>query len=154
MEDTANAIEMRFLQTADARQLASLISDYVQFVRRGAAPEPDLFYTENLLAKGGPAFLGAFKAEALVGFCMFQAVPDLVDGLASGQINHIFVREDVRGTGIGEAMIDHVIEEAYRQNWNELVLVVPRSNGWMRILAEKMAAPAETARFAITLDMN
>ena len=114
-----------------------------------------MFYTDILLSSGGwQEFLGAFIEGELKAFCLFHSMPDVVAGLISGQINHIYVQDAVRGFGLGEAMIDLVTEEAQKRSWTDLTILVPRTNEMMRRLAERVAAPAESARFVISLAAN
>ena len=103
---TVDNLQIRLLKPEDAKGLAPLIAEYAQSIKRGVAQEADLFYTEYLLSSGGgQEFLGAFIEGELKAFCLFHSMPDVVAGLISGQINHIYVQDAVRGFGLGEAMM-------------------------------------------------
>jgi GNAT superfamily N-acetyltransferase len=57
-------------------------------------------------------FIVAEDAGRLVGFADLWTYPEFLHGGISAYLHNLFVRESVRGTGIGKTMVDALVKEA------------------------------------------
>lgn len=62
-------------------------------------------------------FWTAWDGEALLGFCALKQLDS-----AHGEVKSMRVAPAVRGTGVGRAMLEHVIEEARQRGYTRLSL--------------------------------
>jgi GNAT superfamily N-acetyltransferase len=136
-------IDISLLRLNDARDLAPLIADYAQALKRGAPRRPDGFYAETLLQDRTAEILGARLDGALVGFAIFTDLPDPLSGLRCGQVDHLYVHHDHRQKGIARALVDLLADQAEERGWSRLVLNAPRQPEDGRRLYERIAAPAD-----------
>ena len=151
-QPTAHNIDISLLGLAHAHELAPLLADYVQALKRGAPRRPDDFYAETVLQDATVNVLGARLDGKLVGFAIFHDLPDPVSGLRSGVVDHLFVHNDHRGQGIARALIDLLVDEAESRGWVRLVLNAPRQPEDGRKLYEQIAAPADWTSHVIRFD--
>lgn len=70
--------EIRALGLDDAHQLAPLIAENAQALKRGAPRRPDEFYAERILGDKTAEVLGAFDGGHLIGFAVFFDLPELI----------------------------------------------------------------------------
>ena len=145
-------IDIQLLRLKDARDLAPLLSAYVQAVFRGAPGAPDKVYAEQLLQDRTAEMLGARLDGELVGFLVFYDLPDPWTGMRSGLADHIFVHHKHRRKGIAKAMIDLLAEAADTRGWSKLVLHAPRNPENGRQLYERIAEPADWSSYVIRFD--
>lgn len=142
-------IEIHILRLRDARDLAPLLSAYVQAVFRGAPGAPDVYYAEQLLQDKTAEILGARLDGVLVGFLIFYDLPDPWSGRRTGLADHVYVDHRHRRKGIAKAMVDLLAEESDGRGWSELTLKAPRANESGRRLYERIAEPADWSSFVI-----
>jgi len=142
-------IEISLLRLKEAHQLAPLLADYAQALKRGAPRRPDHFYAESLLQDRTAEILGAQIDGQLVGFAMFTDVPDPISGMRCGVVDHIYVHHDHRKKGIAKALIDLLAEDAEERGWTRLVLNAPRQPEDGRKLYEQIAAPADWTSYVL-----
>jgi len=147
-------IEIAPLRLSDASDLAPLLADYVQSLKRGAPRRPDTFYAETLLQDRSAQILGARIDGGLVGFTVFYDLPDPVTGLRAGQVDHVYVSHAHRGLGIAQAMVDLLVDEGDGRGWARLILQAPRTPDDGRKLYEKIAAKADFSSWEIRLDQR
>lgn len=145
-------IEIGLLHLNDAHQLAPLLANYVQSLKRGAPRRPDEFYAEQLLQDRSAQIFGARLDGELVGFVMFYDLPDPVTGMRQGQVDHIYVSHEHRGLGIARAMIDMLADLADTHGWSRLMLNAPRLPEDGRKLYEKIASAADHTSWQVTFD--
>jgi GNAT superfamily N-acetyltransferase len=146
------AIDISLLRLKDARDLAPLIANYAQALKRGAPRRPDQFYAERLLQDRTAELLGARIDGALVGFCIFYDLPEPVSGQRCGMTDHVYVHHDYRGRGIAKAMIDVLADQGEERGWAKLMLNAPRRPEDGRKLYEQIAAPADWTSYIIRYD--
>jgi len=142
-------IEISLLRLKEAHQLAPLLADYAQALKRGAPRRPDDFYAESLLQDRTAEILGAQIDGELVGFAMFTDVPDPISGMRCGVVDHIYVHHEHRKKGIAKALIDLLAEDAEERGWTRLVLNAPRQPEDGRKLYEQIAAPADWTSYVL-----
>ena len=147
-----NEIAISRLSLADAHELAPLIAAYTQDRKRGAPREPDQYYAELLLKDRVAEILGARLDGRLVGFAVFFDLPDTMTGMRGGQLDDIFVIQDARNRGAGQALVAALTGEASGRGWTQLRWMVPEKPPNARRLATKLAERGGTATFAIRFE--
>lgn len=151
MNDTPK-IDIAPLRLKDALELAPLIAEYGQALKRGAPRRPDQFYAEQLLQDRNAEFLGAMLDGQLVGFIMFYDLPEPVSGKRAGQSDHLYVHHAHRGKGIAKALVDVLADQAEERGWSKLMLNAPRQPETGRKVFEKVAAPGDWHSYVIRFD--
>jgi GNAT superfamily N-acetyltransferase len=127
------------LGLADAHDLAPLLAAYTQDQKRGAPRAPDEFYAERLIEDPVAEVVGARIGGRLVGFAVYLDLPDTMTGLRAGQLDDLFVLQDVREKGVGKALVDGIIAEGRKRGWRHLRWMVPARPPAAARLAEKLA---------------
>lgn len=145
-------IDISLLRLKDAHDLAPLIADYAQALKRGAPRRPDEFYAETLLQDRTAEIMGARLDGAMVGFAIFTDLPDPLSGLRCGQVDHLYVHHDHRQKGIARALVDLLADQAEERGWSRLVLNAPRQPDDGRRLYERIAAPADWTSHVIRFE--
>lgn len=145
-------IDISLLRLKDAHDLAPLIADYAQALKRGAPRRPDEFYAETLLQDRTAEIMGARLDGALVGFAIFTDLPDPLSGLRCGQVDHLYVHHDHRQKGIALALVDLLADQAEERGWSRLVLNAPRQPEDGRRLYERIAAPSDWTSHVIRFE--
>ncbi len=145
-------IAVKVLGPNAAHQLAPLIAAYAQELKRGAPRRPDDYYAETLLQDKTAELIGAYMNDELVGFATFFDLPVAISGLRAGQIDDIFVHQDLRNKGIGRRMIDALVSEGESRGWAHMRWLVPARNEAAIKLYENIAEPANWKGFIIRID--
>jgi len=144
--------EIRALGLDDAHQLAPLIAENAQALKRGAPRRPDEFYAERILGDKNAEVLGAFDGGKLIGFAVYFDLPELITGLRLGQLDDIYVHPDHRRNGIARRMIELLVEEGHKRGWLHLRWLVPGKNVPAVTLYEKIAEPDHRKSYVIPID--
>ncbi len=138
----------------DALDLAPLIAEYAQALKRGAPRRPDQFYAERILGDKTAEVLGAALNGELVGFAIFFDLPDIISGLRIGQLDQIYVRPAARNQGVARKMISALAKEGGKRAWMELHWIVPTKNAPAMALYDKIAKPADRKEYIIPIEKN
>lgn len=69
----------------------------------------------------------------------------------AGLLHDLFVRPDVRGSGAGRAMIQHVIDQGEREGWNRVYWMTKEDNDVARRLYDTFAPADGFVRYRIGL---
>ncbi|MBO0347088.1 GNAT family N-acetyltransferase [Roseibium limicola] len=146
-----STIEIRVLGPDDAQDLAPLIAENAQALKRGAPRRPDVFYAERILSDRTAEVLGAFEGDELIGFSVFMDLPDLTTGLRIGQIDEIYVHPDHRNKGIGRKMIESLVIEGQSRSWLQLRWLVRDKTAPEIALYDKIAQPDELRSYIIPI---
>ncbi len=144
--------EIRVLGPENAPQLAPLIAENAQALKRGAPRRPDEYYAERILGDKSAEVLGAFVADDLVGFGVYFDLPELITGLRIGQLDDIYVHPDHRNQGTGRKIIETLVSEGQRRGWLHLRWIVPGKNAPAVALYEKIAEPDHRKSYVIPID--
>lgn len=144
--------QIRALIEKDAHQLAPLIAENAQALKRGAPRRPDDYYAERILADRTAEVIGALEGDTLVGFAVFFDLPELITGLRIGQLDDIYVHPDHRNKGIGRRMIESLVTEGQSRGWMHLRWLVPGKNAPAVALYEKIAEPDQRKSYLIPID--
>ncbi|MBO6758191.1 MAG: GNAT family N-acetyltransferase [Roseibium sp.] len=145
-------LEIRTLGLDDAHQLAPLIAENAQALKRGAPRRPDEYYAERILGDRTAEVIGSFSKGELIGFAVYFDLPELITGLRIGQLDDIYVHPDHRRNGIGRNMIETLVEEGHARGWLHLRWLVPGKNVPAVALYEKIAEPDHRKSYVIPID--
>ncbi len=144
--------DIKALELKDAHQLAPLIAENAQALKRGAPRRPDDFYAERILGDEAAKVLGAFQDDRLIGFAVYFELPELTTGLKIGQMDDIYVHPDFRNKGTGRKMIESLVAEGQSRGWLHLRWIVPGKNQPAVALYEKVAEPDHRKSYVIPID--
>ena len=109
-------VEVRPIQPQELEEVLPLIAGYQTFYRA----EPDVernrqFFSRFLQPSDEGLLLGAWVDGRLAGFATLYWFFSSTKAADSVLMNDLFVREDVRGSGIGRALIQGALDEARRR---------------------------------------
>lgn len=109
-------VEVRPIQPQELEEVLPLIAGYQTFYRA----EPDiernrLFFSRFLQPSDEGLLLGAWVDGRLAGFATLYWFFSSTKAADSVLMNDLFVREDVRGSGIGRALIEGALDETRRR---------------------------------------
>lgn len=144
--------EIKVLGPENAHQLAPLIAENAQALKRGAPRRPDEYYAERILGDKTAEVLGAFIDDKLIGFGVYFDLPELITGLRIGQLDDIYVHPDHRNQGVGRKIIETLVAEGQRRGWLHLRWIVPGKNTPAVALYEKIAEPDHRKSYVIPID--
>ncbi len=146
-----STIETALLSIGDAHELAPLLAACAQERKRGAPRRPDEFYAELLLNDRTAEILGARLGGRLAGFAVFFDLPDMMNGRRTGQLNEMFVIQDSREQGVEKALLDAVVAEAGKRDWDDLRWLVPEKPPIARSLAERFGHPGGWSAYSVPI---
>ena len=109
-------VEVRPVQAQEIDELLPLVAGYQRFY--GAEPDVErnrLFFSRFLHPSADGLLLGAWVEGHLEGFATLYWFFSSTKAAESVLMNDLFVREDVRGAGIGRALINRALDEARRR---------------------------------------
>jgi len=109
-------VEVRPIRQEELEHALPLIAGYQTFY--GAAPDEDRnrrFFSRFLHPSDEGLLLGAWVDGALVGFATLYWFFSSTKAADSVLMNDLFVRQDVRGAGVGRALIASALDEARRR---------------------------------------
>ncbi len=104
------AIEIRPLRLQDREVWEELLADYATFYKTSTTPDGRSAVWDWIF--GGTEEFWADVAVldgVVVGLCQYQLMHRSLSGAKVVYLSDLYVRPDVRGGGVGRAMIDHVI---------------------------------------------
>ncbi len=145
-------LSYRALSHADAPNLAPLIAENAQALKRGAPRRPDEVFAERLLEDKSIEIIGAFEGDTLVGFAAFFDIPDLISGLRIGQLDDIYVMPDHRHKGIGRTLVEEIARIGKERDWLHVRWLVPSKNQIANSLFENIAEPGDKDSFIVSID--
>ena len=102
-------IDIRPLQISDRAVWEDLFDAYAAFYKTTTTPEGKNATWEWIF--GGEDFWADLVVQdgKVVGLCQYQLMHRSLSGAKVVYLSDLYVRPDLRGAGIGRAMIDHVI---------------------------------------------
>jgi GNAT superfamily N-acetyltransferase len=150
--ENRSEVTFRALAPADADAFAVLLARYGGEMRHAAAPDaPDHAQAAALLAEPRTEILGAFLADALVGFALFYDLPEAISGSRAGQIDDLYVTHAARGHRLAQRLIETVAALGRARGWVQLRWLVPNGNTDAQRAYDRFAAVAPWTSYVIWL---
>jgi GNAT superfamily N-acetyltransferase len=109
-------VAVRPIKQRELEELLPLIAGYQRFY--GAEPDIDrnrAFFSRFIHPSDVGLLLGAWVAEGLAGFATLYWFFSSTKAADSVLMNDLFVRDEVRGAGVGRALIQSANDEARRR---------------------------------------
>ena len=109
-------VDVRPIHRRELEELLPLVAGYQRFYH--AEPDVEInrrFFSRFLHPSDEGLLLGAWMNGGLAGFATLYWFFSSTKAADSVLMNDLFVREDVRGAGIGRALIQSALDEAHRR---------------------------------------
>jgi GNAT superfamily N-acetyltransferase len=148
-------VEVRPIQTRELDELLPLVAGYQRFY--GAEPDGQRnrrFFSRFLHPSDEGLLLGAWVSGALAGFATLYWFFSSTKAADSVLMNDLFVREDVRGAGIGRALIQSALEEARRRGAAHLEWYTAPDNLVAQRLYESVPGAGRSTWYAYEIDAS
>jgi GNAT superfamily N-acetyltransferase len=116
-----SGVEVRPVRPQEMEELLPLVADYQRFY--GADPDAERnrrFFSRFLHPSDEGLLLGAWADGTLVGFATLYWFHSSTKAMDTVLLNDLFVRDDVRGGGVGRALIRAALEETHRRGAEHL----------------------------------
>ena len=85
----------------------------------------------------------------LLGFTHYRPMPSPLRGADIGFLDDLFVLPEARGTRLGEALIQAVVEEAKRRGWPAVRWITAEDNARARRLYDRVAMKTQWVTYEI-----
>jgi GNAT superfamily N-acetyltransferase len=146
-------VDVRPIQERELEDLLPLVAGYQRFY--GA--EPDLernrrFFSRFLHPSDEGLLLGAWVDGRLAGFATLYWFFSSTKAADSVLMNDLFVREDVRGSGIGRALIQSALDEARRRGAAHLEWFTAPDNLKAQRLYDSVPGAGRSTWYAYEID--
>ncbi|HKB33701.1 MAG TPA: GNAT family N-acetyltransferase [Candidatus Dormibacteraeota bacterium] len=148
-------LEVRPIAGQELDEALPLIAAYQRFYRA----EPDVernrrFFSRFLHPSKEGLLLGAWLDGALAGFATLYWFFSSTKVAESVLMNDLFVREDLRGAGVGRALIDGALDEARRRGAAHLEWFTAPDNLVAQRLYDSMAGAQPSMWRAYEIDVG
>jgi GNAT superfamily N-acetyltransferase len=146
-------VEVRPIDRKDMDDLLPLIAGYQTFY--GAEPDDErnrTFFSRFLHPSDEGLLLGAWVDGRLAGFATLYWFFSSTKAADSVLMNDLFVREDVRGGGIGRALIKSALDEARRRGAAHLEWFTAPENAKAQRLYDSVAGANRSTWFAYEIE--
>lgn len=146
-------LEVRAIARRELDQLLPLLAAYQRFY--GAEPDIERnrsFFSRFLHPSDEGLLLGAWIDLDLAGFATLYWFFSSTKAAESVLMNDLFVREEVRGTGIGRALISSALDEARRRGAAHLEWFTAPDNLAAQRLYDSMPGAKRSTWYAYEID--
>lgn len=147
-----SAVTIRAVTPADEAIWRDLWAGYLAYYET-SLPEEVTTNTWNRVVGDDPTFhaIVAERDGEIVGFAN-TVVHDFTWAIRpAGLLHDLYVRPDVRGGGVGRALIDHVIEQGRRESWSRVYWMTKEDNATARRLYDTYAPADGFVRYRVAL---
>jgi GNAT superfamily N-acetyltransferase len=148
-------VEVRPIDRKDIDELLPLIAGYQTFY--GAEPDDErnrTFFSRFLHPSDEGLLLGAWVDGRLAGFATLYWFFSSTKAADSVLMNDLFVRDDVRGGGIGRALIASALDEARRRGAAHLEWFTAPDNAIAQRLYDSVAGANRSTWFAYEIEAD
>lgn len=146
-------VEVHPIQQREMEDLLPLIAGYQTFY--GAEPDDErnrTFFSRFLHPSDEGLLLGAWVDGSLAGFATLYWFFSSTKAADSVLMNDLFVKEDVRGAGIGRALIKGALDEARRRGAAHLEWFTAPNNLEAQRLYDSVAGANRSTWFAYEIE--
>ena len=152
MSPSTPSIEIRAAEAADEPRWRELWRDYLAFYRQSLAPGVTDLTWARILDPSSPLFARvALHQGACVGF----AVGVLHEGSWTTTpvcyLEDLFVAPEIRGSGVGRALINDLEALARAEGWSRLYWHTDADNEVARLLYDRFVAADPVVRYRLAL---
>ena len=147
-----NGATVRAVRPEDEQVWRELWQDYLRFYET-SLPDDVTTATWNRIISDDPTFQ-AIVAEVdgrVVGFANTVVHDFTWSNRPAGLLHDLFVRPDVRGGGVGRALIDHVIAQGRQEGWNRVYWMTKEDNATARRLYDTYAPADGFVRYRVAI---
>jgi GNAT superfamily N-acetyltransferase len=148
-------VDVRPLRDEDLEASLPLIAGYQRFY--GAAPDDRrnrAFFRRFIAPNDEGLLLGAWRNGRLVGFATLYWTHSSTRAADIALMNDLFVADDVRGGGVGRALIEASAEEARRRGAAALEWFTAIDNHPAQRLYDSIAGAERSAWYAYEIDLR
>lgn len=146
MENTS--IKIVPLSKGDYNAWLSLWQSYLSFYETSLPASTTEKTWQKLLDSTVPIYgFGAWKSDNLVGFTHVVMHPNTWNNTECCYLEDLYVNEEIRGQGMGRALIEHVYEFARQQNCNRVYWTTQESNKDARYLYDTLATKTDMIQY-------
>ena len=146
-------VHVRPIHEGELDELLPLVAGYQKFY--GAEPDPERnrrFFARFVHPSDDGLLLGAWLDGALAGFATLYWFFSSTKATESVLMNDLFVREDVRGSGIGRALIQGALDEARRRGAAHLEWFTAPDNVKAQHLYDSVPGAARSTWYAYEIE--
>jgi GNAT superfamily N-acetyltransferase len=146
-------VDVRPIHRRELEELLPLVAGYQRFY--GAEPDVEInrrFFSRFLHPSDEGLLLGAWMNGGLAGFATLYWFFSSTKAADSVLMNDLFVREDVRGAGIGRALIQSALDEARRRGAAHLEWYTGPDNLAAQRLYDSLPGARRTTWYAYEID--
>ena len=150
-----DALTIRPVTEDDERVWRELWNAYLAFYET-SLPERGSDSTWRRIMEDEPTFqsIVAERDDEIVGFATIVVHAFTWSDRPAGLLHDLFVRPEVRGGGIGRALIEHVISQGRREGWNRVYWMTREDNELARRLYDTYAPADGFVRYRVALEGN
>lgn len=151
---TPTQTTIRMANLSDAEVLLTLICEHAAFEKEAYSPEGKLEKIRASLVADPLPFtcLVVETEDGVQGYCTFMTQFDSWYGEPQMYVDALFLRESLRGAGVGKVLMEKVKEEAKRLGYATVCLMTPSDNTGAIKFYEKLGGdPASKLWFLFRL---
>jgi GNAT superfamily N-acetyltransferase len=148
-------VEVRPLRREELEAFLPLVYGYQRFY--GAEPDAARnrrFFAQFLHPSDQGLLLGAWAGGELVGFATLYWFHSSTKAADSVLMNDLFVREDVRGGGVGRALIRAALDETHRRGAAHLEWYTGPDNLAAQRLYDSIPGASRSTWYAYQIDVE
>ena len=136
------------LSKADYDAWLKLWQSYLTFYETRLPPTTTEKTWRNLLGSDVPIYgFGAWQDDTLVGITHVVIHPNTWNTTECCYLEDLYVSEDVRGQGVGRALIEQVYEFANNKNCNRVYWITQEGNATARKLYDSIATQTDMVQY-------
>jgi GNAT superfamily N-acetyltransferase len=149
----AGDVEVRPITGEELDELLPLVAGYQRFYGADSDDERNRrFFSRFLHPSDEGLLLGAWRDKRMVGFATLYWFFSSTKAADSVLLNDLFVRDDVRGEGIGRKLIERALDETRRRGAHHLEWYTAPDNVRAQRLYDSLPGAERSAWFAYEIE--
>jgi GNAT superfamily N-acetyltransferase len=148
-----SGVQVRPIRRQELEELLPLVGGYQRFY--GAEPDAERnrrFFSRFLHPSDEGLLLGAWANGSLVGFTTLYWFHSSTKAVDTVLMNDLFVRDDVRGEGIGRALIAAALDETRRRGAGHLEWYTGPDNRTAQRLYDSLPGATRSTWYAYEIE--